>query len=359
MSDPRIVGCARTVFGSLGGELKDVPAAELARIAAAAALDAEPAGAGEIDQLICAVGMPAEGADLGLAAGVAAAIGADAGCATRTLIGVDAAAAALLLGHRGAAAGRRVLLVGADSASRTAYWIGGVRVGASAEGSFATDPLGPALDPLGGGNSPPYLLEEEAARRDLGRATLDEYAAGSHAKAAAAAPAVPVAGLESDELVLTDAAAAAERIAASPSLHVRGGDLTVANCAAPVDGAVAVILAPAGDGPAVSFPVEAAVEAGRASAAAAAALAATEGAGGYDAILLGECSAAQALVAAGELDADVGSVNPTGGGIATGRPGSGEVLALLERAAGEQRGGPVLVADESPSGSGLALLVSP
>jgi hypothetical protein len=51
VSDPRIAGSARTVFGSLGGELGDVPARELARIAAAAALDADPAGAGEIDQV--------------------------------------------------------------------------------------------------------------------------------------------------------------------------------------------------------------------------------------------------------------------------------------------------------------------
>ncbi len=360
MSGPCVNGSARTVYGSLGGSLKDVTARELAETAALAALDSGPVGAADLEQVICAIGLPTEGADLGLAAAVAEAVGASAACPTRTLIGVDAAGAALLLGHRSASAGRRVLLVGADSASRAAYWIGGVRLGASEDASFATDPLGPALDPLGERGSPPHLLEEEAGRRDLGRAELDRYATRSHSRAAAAASAVPVAGLQRDELVLADPDAAGERIAASPSLHTRGGDLTVANCAAPIDGAAAVVLTSDGGGPALSSPVETAVEAGKGSAAAAAARAAgEEGDWSYAALGLGECSAAQALIAIAELGADADSVNPAGGGIATGRPTSGEAIALLAGAAGLPGDGPIVVADESPTGSGLALLLSP
>lgn len=365
MSPATIGGSARTPLGSIGGAARSASIRSQAGAVARLAIERATIAAAGIDAVVAAVGLPVEGTDLGLAAAVAADLELGRSTATSTLIGVDAAADALALATRHAATGTTVLLIGAESASRAAYWVGGVRLGASEAGSTALDPLGAVLDPLNRGGSPPHLLEEEAGRRGLDRAALDAYAAGSHAAAAGrqgsgAAALAASNGLGDDELVVADATA--ERLRASPSLHTRGGDLTVANCAAPVDGAVALLISPEGDGPTVREPRRAAVEPGTSSAAAssAAALLDEDGTGvdSLERIALGECSAAQALVAIEDLGADRSRVNPLGGSIALGRPSAGAALLLAAEAADGLAGGDVLVCDEGPTGTGLATLIS-
>lgn len=359
-----VAGGGRTPFGAIGGALAASAAPALAKAAASATLRGADAPAERLGAVVAAVGLPERGTDLGLAATLARELGVGSGTVSSTLIGVDAAAEALSVGHALAIAGRPTLIVGAESASRSAYWAPNSRVGAGEGAGTILDPLASTLDPLEGEGSPPFLLEREATQRGLDREALDRWAAGSHRRAAAAfrraVQTVPVPELDRDELLRDEPE---HWLAASPPLHVRGGSLTAANSAAPIDGAVALLLDAEADGPALSAPQRAAVEPGSASAAAAAGKQALAEAGispgGLAQTAIGEASAAQALIAIDELGLDPESVNRRGGTLAGGRPSGGAVLAAAVELLAGPLSAPALLADEGPTGSGIAAVLNP
>jgi acetyl-CoA C-acetyltransferase len=369
-----VLGCARTPFGSLGGALAGLPPIEPALTAASSAADHAGIDPKEIEAIVAAVGVPTESLDLALAAALGGRLGLETAVPTTTILGLDAAAEALTAGVRLAAAegAGPTLVVAADSASRAAYWVPGLRLGASEQGAFAIDPLGLALDPLSGDGAPAYLLEAAASERGISRAEQDEFSAGSHKAAAArsgseADPVIPQrlpggSMLEADELLRAEVSAQA--LGESTPLYSPGGSLTATNTAVPIDGAAALILGREGkSGPEIGPPVRRAAERPGSSAAESAARAALELAGlaapEVDRVRLGECSAAQALIAISDLGLDPELV--WGGSLACGRPVGGAAVALAVELTAEldaAGAGTGLLADEGPAGTGVAAVLS-
>jgi acetyl-CoA C-acetyltransferase len=367
-------GCARTPFGSLGGALAGLSPLEPALTAARGAADNAGIDPQEIGAIVAAVGLPTGSADLALAAALGGRLGLDSGVPTTTVLGLDAAAEALTAGVRVAAEGPRpTLVVAADSASRAAYWVPDLRVGASEQGAIAIDPLGPALDPLSGDGAPGYLLEAAARERGISRAEQDEFSVASHRRAAArsgseADPVVPQplpggGALEADELLRADVSA--QELGERPPLHSPDGSLTTGNTAVPIDGAAALVLGLEGSGPRVGPPLRRAPKQPGSSAAESAARAALESGGlaapDVNLLRLGECSAAQALIAISDLGLDPELVNSGGGSLACGRPVGGAAIALAVELTSElavAAAATGLLADEGPAGTGIAAVLS-
>jgi acetyl-CoA acetyltransferase len=353
-----------------------LPPIEPALTAASSAADHAGIDPKEIESIVAAVGVPTEPLDVALAAALAGRLGLETGVPTTTILGLDAAAEALTAGVRLAAAegAGPTLVVAADSASRAAYWVPGLRLGASEQGAIAIDPLGLALDPLSRDGAPAYLLEAAAGERGISRAEQDEFSAASHKAAAArsgseADPVIPqrLPGgnvLEADELLRPEVSAQA--LGESPPLYTPGGSLTGANTAVPIDGAAALILGREGrSGPRIKPPVRRTAERPGSSAAESAARAALQSAGlaapEVDRVRLGECSAAQALIAISDLGLDPELVNSGGGALACGRPVGGAAIALTVELTAElalAAAATGLLADEGPAGTGIAAVLS-
>jgi acetyl-CoA C-acetyltransferase len=369
-------GCARTPFGSLGGALATLPPLEPALTAARGAADRAGTDPQDIGAIVAAVGLPTESVDLALAAALAGRLGLETRVPTATVLGLDAASEALAAGFRLVAADGvgPTLVVAADSASRAAYWVPGLRLGAAELGAIVIDPLGPALDPMSEAGAPAYLLEAAAEERGIPRAEQDQFSAGSHLGAAArsrseADPVVPQplpggGALEADELFRADVSA--EELETSPPVHTPGGSLTAANTAAPIDGAAALVLGPEGrSGPRLGPPVRRAAMRPGSSGAESAARAALEAAGlvasDVDLVRLGECSAAQALIAISDLGLEPERVNRGGGFLACGRPAGGGAVALAVELVAElaaTRATTGLLADEGPARTGIAAVLN-
>ncbi len=365
-------GCARTPFGSLGGALGALPPREMAVTAARGAAERAGIGPRAIGSVVAGVGLPTEPADLALATAVARRLDLDTAAPTLTLLGLDAAAEALAAGIRLAASDEvgPTLVVTADSASRAAYWVPGLRLGASPGGANVIDPLGPAVDPFSD-SAPAHLLEAAAEQRGISRIQQDRFTARSHRATDGRNEAdlvVPQglrrgAELRADELVRPGVSA--EGLDASPPIPGADGSLTAANTAVPIDGAAALIVGgPAKSGPTIGAAVRRAASGPDTSAAAtagrAALVAATVDPSSLDLVGLGEWSAAQALIAIAELEVDRERVNPRGGCLARGRPVSGAAVALAADLAVElQAGGATigLLADEGPGRTGIAALL--
>jgi acetyl-CoA C-acetyltransferase len=367
-------GCARTPFGSLGGALGTVSPLELGITAASGAAEKAGIDPRELGSVVAGVGLPTEPADLALGAALARRLGLQAAAPTLTLLGLDAAAEALAAGIRLAMAQEAgpTLVITADSASRVAYWVPGLRFGASEGGASVIDPLGPAMDPLADSDSPAHLLEAAAEQRGISRLQQDQFTARSHRATGTRneleiiAPQQLRGGdeLEADELSKPDALA--EKLDAAPAIPGARGSLTTANTAAPIDGASALVLgAEAKSGARIGAPVRrAANEPGASAAALAGREALVRGAvkpSGLDLVQLGECSAAQALTAITDLGVDRERVNRRGGCLARGRPASGAAITLAVELVPEfQAGGATigLLADEGPATTGIAALLT-
>ena len=264
MSIPRdvyVVAAARTAIGTFGGSLKDVPLADLATTAVKAALERSGAPADAIGHLAMGNVIPTEPRDAYLSR--VAAI--QAGLPKETpafnvnrlcgsgLQAIVSAAQAITLGDCELAVG-----AGAESMSRGAYLLPGARWGTR---------MGDAqmLDYMVGALHDPFhkihmgiTAENVAEQFGISRAQMDELAAESHRRAAAAiaegrfkSQIVPMVskGRKGDVVFDTDEhvkpGTTVETLAAMRAAFKKDGAVTAGNASGINDGAAAVVLASA------------------------------------------------------------------------------------------------------------------
>ncbi|HMM84672.1 MAG: acetyl-CoA C-acyltransferase family protein [Gammaproteobacteria bacterium] len=264
MSIPRdvyVVAAARTAIGTFGGSLKDVPLADLATTAVKAALERSGAPADAIGHLAMGNVIPTEPRDAYLSR--VAAI--QAGLPKETpafnvnrlcgsgLQAIVSAAQAITLGDCELAVG-----AGAESMSRGAYLLPGARWGTR---------MGDAqmLDYMVGALHDPFhkihmgiTAENVAEQFGISRAQMDELAAESHRRAAAAiaegrfkSQIVPMVskGRKGDVVFDTDEhvkpGTTVETLAAMRAAFKKDGAVTAGNASGINDGAGAVVLASA------------------------------------------------------------------------------------------------------------------
>jgi acetyl-CoA C-acetyltransferase len=322
MSAAGVAGGARTPFCARHGSLREVPAATLADAAARAALQVAGVKPRSVDAVVAAITWPGDPRELRPAESIRESVSLAPTAATHETGGAEGAGMEALV--RGAdlielGTAETVLVVGADSASGTPYWVG-------------RDPSGPTVrDPVAG------LIAEAGARSralEGDRAAEDALAARSHAlaRAAPAGGLATVAGVDRDEPVPGDRRR--DALSVLKPLFDSGGTATAGSTALPADGAAAVVLR-RGDDPSVIArapdPRRALEASGRSSAE-------------LSAVELHEGTAAEALALARELELDAELVNPAGGAIGYGHPPAATGLAMCLRLrsrlpAGEQASG--------------------
>lgn len=352
MSIPRdvyVVAAARTAIGTFGGSLKDVPLADLATTAVKAALERSGAPADAIGHLAMGNVIPTEPRDAYLSR--VAAI--QAGLPKETpafnvnrlcgsgLQAIVSAAQAITLGDCELAVG-----AGAESMSRGAYLLPGARWGTR---------MGDAqmLDYMVGALHDPFhkihmgiTAENVAEQFGISRAQMDELAAESHRRAAAAiaegrfkSQIVPVVskGRKGDVVFDTDEhvkpGTTVETLAAMRAAFKKDGAVTAGNASGINDGAGAVVLASAAAVKAhglkplarlVAY-AHAGVEPtimgiGPVPATRRALERAGLKVGDLDVIESNEAFAAQACAVVKELGLDPAKTNPNGSGISLGHP---------------------------------------
>jgi acetyl-CoA C-acetyltransferase len=264
MSLPRdvfVVGAARTAIGTFGGSLKDVPLSDIATLAVKTALERSGAPAEVIGHLAMGNVIPTEPRDAYLSRVAAM----NAGCPKETpafnvnrlcgsgLQAIISAAQAITLGDCEVAIG-----AGAENMSRGAYLMPGARWGTR---------MGDAqiLDYMIGALHDPFhkihmglTAENVAEQFGITRGMMDELAAESHRRAAAAIAAgrfkeqivaVVTQGrkgetrFETDEHVKADTTV--ETLSKMRAAFKKDGSVTAGNASGLNDGAGAVVLASA------------------------------------------------------------------------------------------------------------------
>ncbi|HSK27279.1 MAG TPA: thiolase family protein [Jiangellales bacterium] len=231
-TSPVVVAARRTPVGTAGRGLREVDVAGLAAPVLGAVLDDAGAEAGEVGDVVLGNVMGPGGAvarvaalQAGLGHGVPG-ITLDRQCTS----GLDAVALAAARVRAGEA--RVVLAGGVESASTSSR-------------PYARAAFVPA-----GGDDPEMGVAAETVAREagIGRDRQDEYAAGSHARAMAAADAgrlraelVPVGRLERDERPRRGLDRA--RLGRLPPAFVPGGTVTAGNSCGIGDGAAVVAIA--------------------------------------------------------------------------------------------------------------------
>jgi acetyl-CoA C-acetyltransferase len=259
--DVFVVGAARTAIGTFGGSLKDVPLADLATLAVKTALERSGAAAAMIGHLAMGTVIPTEPRD----AYLSRVAGMNAGLPKETpafnvnrlcgsgLQAIVSAAQAIALGDCELAIG-----AGAENMSRGAYLMPGARWGTR---------MGDAqiLDYMVGALHDPFhkihmgiTAENVAEQFGISRSMMDELAAESHRRAAAAIAAgrfkeqivaVVTQGrkgevrFDTDEHVKADTTV--ESLAKMRSAFKKDGTVTAGNASGINDGAGAVVLASA------------------------------------------------------------------------------------------------------------------
>jgi acetyl-CoA C-acetyltransferase len=317
-AEPILAVGARTPVCREGGSLRDVPAVELALAAGGSVLSTASVSAAELGSVVVAAGIPGSPRELGLAAEVrdgleaAAAVAVQVGGVTDTGLGALTTAAASL--DRGPA-----LVIGVESSSRAPYWSGGLRSGAARNDAEVVDPLGAVLAAQG------RRGESVSANRE----SEDALALRSHARTAAAIDrstsaasldaVASVAGVEDDELPAPERSP--EEVAALKPVFDEEGTVTVASTGLPADGAAAVLINAAGEGPTL-----------QACAPGPEAALALAGRGPHEIATaeIYESTAADVLAVADSIGIDLEIVNPDGGAIGQGSPfsASGILMAL-------------------------------
>jgi acetyl-CoA C-acetyltransferase len=371
---PVVVAALRTPVGTAGRSLAHVGAAELAA-PVLAALAATPAvrASGSVDEVVLGNCM-GPGGDVARVAALQAGLGVgvpaltvDRQCASG-LAAVVSAAAAL-------AAGPGVVLAGGVESASTAPW----RCWPPQDGGepvrYERAPFAPAA--LG---DPDMGLANDlwAAERGVGRQAQDEYAARSHARAAAA----QAAGRFDAEMVAVDGVCrddrprpglTVERLARLRPAFRPDGTVTAGNSCGVSDGAAAVALVDAAThrrtgvaGLRVLATATAACDPrypgfGLVPATRLALDRAGVSLDDLDVVELNEAFAGQMLACCAELGLDPGRVCPEGGALALGHPwgASGAVLLVrlfsqLVRGNGGRRG---LAAISAGGGQGVAVVV--
>jgi acetyl-CoA C-acetyltransferase len=259
--DVFVVGAARTAIGTFGGSLKDVPLADLATLAVKTALERSGAAAGLIGHLAMGTVIPTEPRD----AYLSRVAGMNAGLPKETpafnvnrlcgsgLQAILSAAQAITLGDCELAIG-----AGAENMSRGAYLMPGARWGTR---------MGDAqiLDYMVGALHDPFhkihmgiTAENVAEQFGISRSMMDELAAESHRRAAAAIAAgrfkeqivaVVTQGrkgevrFDTDEHVKPETTV--ETLAKMRAAFKKDGAVTAGNASGINDGAGAVVLASA------------------------------------------------------------------------------------------------------------------
>ena len=347
--DVFVVAAARTAIGTYGGSLKDVPLADLATLAVKTAVERAGVAADQVGHLAMGTVVPTEPRDAYLSR--VAAMGAGLPKETPAfnvnrlcgsgLQAIVSAAQAILLGDCEVAVG-----AGAENMSRGAYLLPQARWGARMGDS-------PMLDFVVGALHDPFhkihmgiTAENVAEQYGISRGQMDELAAESHRRAAAAIAAghfksqiVPVvsASKKGDVVFDTDEhvkpATTVEALAKMRPAFKKDGHVTAGNASGINDGAGAVVLASAeavrarGLTPMarlVSY-AHAGVEPtimgiGPVPATRLALQKAGLTVADLDVIESNEAFAAQACAVVKELGLDPAKVNPNGSGISLGHP---------------------------------------
>jgi acetyl-CoA C-acetyltransferase len=257
-----IVSAARTAIGTFGGTLKDVPLTELATLVVKAALERSGAPPDAIGHVAMGNVIPTDPRDayLGRVAAMQAglpqevpAFNVNRLCGSG-LQAIISAAQALMLGDCEVAVG-----AGAESMSRSPYFVSAMRWGARMGDAQMLDYMLQIL------HDPFYKIhmgitaENVAEAHGITRLQMDELAAESHRRAAAAtamghfkSQIVPVpiatrkgtAMFDTDEHVKPDTTI--ETLAQmKPAFKKEGGTVTAGNASGINDGAGAVVLATA------------------------------------------------------------------------------------------------------------------
>jgi acetyl-CoA C-acetyltransferase len=257
--DVFVVGAARTAIGTFGGTLKDTLLADLATLAVKTALERSGAGADKVGHLAMGTVIPTEPRDAYLSR--VAAI--QAGLPKETpafnvnrlcgsgLQAIVSAAQAILLGDCEIAIG-----AGAENMSRGAYLMPAARFGARMGDAQVLDMMVGALhDPFHKIHMG-ITAENVAEQFGISRQMMDELAAESHRRAAAAIAAgrfkeqiVPVViktrkgdvSFDTDEHVKADTTV--DTLAKMKPAFKKDGAVTAGNASGINDGAGAVVLA--------------------------------------------------------------------------------------------------------------------
>ncbi len=392
MGEAVIVGYARTPIGRLGGGLAGVSAVTLGGEAIAGACAAAGIGPDAVERVVMGQVLQAgQGQNPARQAASAAGVGMGVPALTLNKVCLSGTAAVTLAALTIRLGEADVVVAGGmESMSGAPHLLPGARAGfrlgeATLVDALVHDGLWCAF----GDEHMGALSDRVNAVLGLGRERQDAWAAGSHARAAAAEAGGRLAGqrrpvtvadrrgrvadVTTDEGVRPETTAAS--LAALPPAFSPSGTITAGNASQISDGAAALLLA--SEGRAAELGLE---PLGRVLATAevagpdatlhhqpAAALAVAAGRAGVDARALdvyeiNEAFAAVTLAAIDELGLDEAQVNPEGGAVALGHPigatGARLALAVLD-ALRRRGGGRGAVALCGGGGQGEALLLEP
>lgn len=344
-----VVSAARTAVGSFGGSLKDLPLADLATAAVAAAIARAGVDAGRVEQLVMGHVVPTEARDHYLSR--LAALGA--GMAPESVAYnvnrlCGSGMQALICAAQAIAQGEVELAIGAgaESMSRGAYLLPGMRWGARMGDSTAVDYMLSALQDPFSRVSMGITAENVAERYGISRQQQDELAVESQRRALAAIEAgrfasqiVPLqlSTRKGTQTFATDehprAGVELDALARMRPAFKADGGVTAGNSSGINDGAAAVMLASAAAVRELGLkPLARLLASGHAGvdpqymgigpvpasrkALARAGLRVSD----LDVIESNEAFAAQACAVSRELDLDPAKVNVNGSGIALGHP---------------------------------------
>ncbi len=388
-NDLVILRGARTAFGSFGGSLKDVSAAELGVVAANAAMARSRVPADEVDHVIFGNVIQTSGSDVYLARHIGLTAGCPQGVPALTLnracgSGLQAIVSAAQLVRLGEA--EVVLAGGTESMSGQPHIVRGARWGLKFRAGSLEDNLWLAL--VDGYNKLPMAgtAENLARRYGISRKEQDDFAYRSHLAAAAAQTAghfaeeivpvtVKVRG-KAEEVVRDEhikADTTVEKLNSLPPAFAEGGTITAGNASGINDGAAAVVvttleraekMAVTPLGRIVSWGVVGVdpdvMGIGPVPASRQALARASLEVGDMDLVEINEAFAAQYLAVERELGLSREKTNVNGGAIALGHPvgASGARLALTLLHELERRGGRYgLAALCIGGGQGIAMVV--
>jgi acetyl-CoA C-acetyltransferase len=387
-----IASAARTAIGSYGKSLKDVPATELGRIAAAAAVERSGLRPDQIEHVVIGNVIHSNTNDMYMARVVSVTAGIPIETPALTVnrlcgSGVQSIVTAAM--HIQTGDVETALAGGAESMSQVPYWVPEARWGAK---------MGPGklVDPVVGGLTDPFrkihmgVTAENLSERDaISREDQDQFALRSHQKAAAARDA----GKFADDIVPVTLKTRKGETVFDTDEHIRGdislealaklkpafkredGTVTAGNASGLNDAGAAVVLLSAEKAQALGTPVRAKIVGyaitgvdpnimGIGPVTAIRKVLDRTGVGLDDVgvIELNEAFAAQSLAVMRELGMadDDPRVNPNGGAIALGHPIGASGTAITVKAIGElertgERYG--LVSLCIGGGQGIALLL--
>ncbi len=348
MSDIVIAGAARTPIGAFNGAFATLPAAELGKVAIAAALDRAGVAGEAVDEAVMGQVLTADaGMNPARQAAMAAGMPADKTALTVNQVCGSGLRAVAMAGQAiGAGDAAIVVAGGQESMSRSphaAHMRAGQKMGDIA---FTDTMIRDGLWDVFNGYHMGTTAENVAEKWQIGRDAQDEFAAASQAKAEAAQKAgrfadeiaaVTVPNRRGDIVVEADEyprhGTTVDTLAKLRPAFARDGTVTAGNASGINDGAAALVLMTAGEaasrgieplGRIVSWATAgidpALMGAGPIPASRKALEKAGWKIGDVDLVESNEAFAAQSCAVARDLGFDMGRVNVNGGAIALGHP---------------------------------------